>query len=232
MLRIIVGAQALSAVKGGNHATQGQQYHIHYAHPQHDRRFVSDQTEALLREVMRQAGVNVIWITSTVRDAREQAATMLHNLEAENDLQDQLAGETDPAHRKALSQLIKARHVGYAAPGTKVLNVASGGIDAGEDDEVIIAEMIKTIEKVGLAKVTKHAAVSGRNTVDISHTQILKTYGKAGYNSFVEAVTSFVFQGRIARFGWREGPVGNGVLFHDGACFHIEIDQRKPVLYA
>ena len=55
MMRIILGAQAHSAVKGGTVSARGQQLRIHYANPNHDRRFVSDETEALLREFMRQA---------------------------------------------------------------------------------------------------------------------------------------------------------------------------------
>src|SRR3954469_4476508 len=84
MLRLILDSQALCRLKGGLERAPVQQQHIHYAHPNHDRRFVSDETEAMLREMMRGAGIADIWITSTVRDEHEQAAVMLKNLQAEN----------------------------------------------------------------------------------------------------------------------------------------------------
>jgi hypothetical protein len=34
---------------------------------------------------------------------------------------------------------------------------------------------------------------------------------------------------QISRFGWPEGPVGNGRCFNDEGCLHVEITQ--PVLY-
>jgi len=229
MHRLILDNQAISALKGGGKVPPAQQQHVHYSHPAHDKRFVSDNTENLLREMMRLAGIGDIWITSTVRDEREQASVMLDNLEAEKARKAQLASETDPIKRTALDLLIKKNHVGYARPGSTVLKAAEASLADIDDRETTIDKMIKSIHKVGLSKVTKHAAVSGKNTVDISAKRIIAKYGKKSYALFISTIVSYVNQGRVARFGWPDGPKGSGRLFHDGGCLHVEIDQASPV---
>jgi phosphate/sulfate permease len=224
MVRHIKDVQAHSALKSKPGQTH-QQQHIHYRHPEQDRKHVSDLTESVLREVMLAAGVADIWITSTVRDEQDQARVMLANLRRENQLKAAIAKAADPAAKRQLQQQFDKSHVGYAKPGQQVLAAAATSLAHGKDDTETIEAMIAAIDKVGLAKVTKHAAVSGRNTVDVSAKAIARSYGQKGYDAFVAAVKSQVALGRIARFGWPEGPNGSGSFFHDGACFHIEVEQ-------
>lgn len=226
MLDPLIGTnQSLSFLKSAGGKFPAQQHHVHYASPAHDRRFVSEHTEGVLRSLMASAGITEVWITSTVRDETDQARVMLNNLKAERSLKAARAAETDDARRALLEKQIAKQHVGYAKPGQKVLSTAISSLDAGEAEDKVIEKMIETIRSVGLTSVTKHAATSGRNTVDISARRIRKSFGQAGHDRFIDATKAAVADGTVARFGWAGGPKGNGKLFHDGACFHIEVEQ-------
>lgn len=195
--------QAVSALKAGSNHKPHSQYHIHYAHSE-DRQHVSVYSERVLRTIMQKAGVHSIIITSTVRTEREQAETMLHNLQT-------------------------GVNVRYARAGRSVNAVAMQDFTAGKSHDQIIADMLKQINKVGFAHVTKHGVTSGLNTLDISG-HYLKTGSNSGdYGRFVDALKNAVISNQISRFGWPEGPVGNGRCFNDKGCLHVEIAQ--PVLY-
>lgn len=225
MLSLLLHTQAASAIKGVALGIASQQQHIYYADPEHDRRFVTEYTESVVREIMRAAAVPAVWITSTVRDEHDQARAMLNNLKAERALVAQRNAATDPEKRAALDERIRKEHVGYAKAGSQVLATANKALNHGDADDAVIEQMIATIQSVGLTRVTKHAAASGRNTVDISASRIRKDHGKTAHAAFIEQVKAAVSGGKVARFGWAGGPKGNGKLFHDGACFHLEIEQ-------
>lgn len=201
--KLIHHAQASCALKKGSHHAPHLQYHIHYA-DQQDRQHVSSHSEGLLRMIMQKANVHSILINSTVRTQRQQAEAMLHNLKSKV-------------------------NVRYASAGRSVNAIAAKDIAAGKSHDQIIADMLKQIDKVGFVNVTKHSVKSGLNTIDISGHYLKVGLDKNAYDRFVKALKDAVLSYQISRFGWPEGPVGNGRCFNDEGCLHVEITQ--PVLY-
>ena len=191
--------QGNSALKGGNPHRSHAQYHIYFAHPE-DRHHVSAQSEAVLRHVMMKSAVHSILITSTVRDAREQAKAMLDNIE-------------------------KGKNVRYGAAGKGVQNVAKKDLADNKSHDEILKDMINKIDKVGLEHVTKHAAKSGLNTIDISPRYLRTSKDPKSYDRLINGLKNAVRASEISRLGWPEGPKSSGHLFNDEGAIHVEISQ-------
>jgi len=218
--------QSAAAIRSKQHKPH-QQKLIHCGDS--DRANIDNRVWDLLTEIVLQSGISEIWITSTVRDERGQACAMLRNLKTENALESSLAKTKDPIARQKLETRIRRQHVGYAQPGASVISVAQKALAHGDTDEKVVEAMIRRITAVGLTKVTHHAKQAGYNTVDISSAGMIAKFGDADYGRFIKMVQSFVARGQVSRLGWPEGPKGNGRLFHDGGCIHIEFDLEKIV---
>jgi hypothetical protein len=207
--QMIHGLQAQSRDKQATKPSPASQCYVHFFN-QGDRRHVSAYSLIILREMCFRARVPDVWITSTVRDTREQAAVMLHNI-------------------------VQGKDIHYRAAGASVQKIAQTGVKEHWSEAEILAAMEMQINKVGLGKVTHHAAQSGLNTVDLSVKKFAGSGSTGGYHRFIAIAKDFVAGRRIKRCGWPEGPVSTGALFNDKGCIHLEIpqppiidDQSKP----
>jgi len=95
-------------------------------------------------------------------------------------------------------------------------------------DEVL-KDMVNKINKVGLEKVTRHAATSGFNTIDISPRYLKTSKDPKSYERLIDGLKNAVGAAEISRLGWPEGPKGGGSLFNDKGAIHVEI--RQSVTY-
>ena len=195
--------QAVSHGAGKPH----QQFHVYFANPQRDKKYVSNYSYSLLVAIAERAKVPSLLITSTVRNAQEQAEDMFKNLKK-------------PMH--------------YRAPGRSVLAVARADLKAGKSRTETIADMVRQIDAKGLASVTRHAYQQGMNTVDLSIKHFGKFDDELwAYSRVVHALVDAVRTGEVSGFGWPEaglfgwptGKYGRGRLFSDAACLHVEIPQ-------
>jgi hypothetical protein len=184
-----------------------QQRYIYFAHPDKDRKYVSAYSEHLLRTIAQRAHVASLLVTSTVRDAQEQAAAMFGNLH---------------------------KPMRYAAAGKAVLAVARADQAAGKSRAQTINDMVQKINGVGLVHVTNHAYQAGLNTIDLSITHFgIFDDAPYAYSRVVHALIHAVNLGEVSRFGWPEagkfgwggGRRGNNKLFNDAGCLHVEIPQ-------
>ncbi|WP_434389669.1 hypothetical protein [Melittangium boletus] len=113
---------------------------------------VSAHTRQVVQEIMAQAGISDLTITSTARTPERQASVMYDNIQSQG-VQDQLDL--------------------YGAPGDRVVNTYVAGQQAGLSRQEIVQAMTAQIYAEGPSNVSKHLAdPSTLNVIDISPRSI------------------------------------------------------------
>jgi hypothetical protein len=102
-----------------------------------DASIVSDYTLTVLKEILHAAGESSALISSTARDAYNQARVMYNNIESKG-----------VAHQKAL----------YGPNGRKVIDVYAASKAEGKDRAAIIADMEAKVIELGPSSVSRHCA--------------------------------------------------------------------------
>jgi hypothetical protein len=122
---------------------------------------------------------------------------------------------------------LKTNTIRYAAPGRKVLGVATDHIekapaDTSEADlrNETLADMLTMIDKVGLINVTNHAGKFGLEVFDVR----IGHFGPAALGRLRKAIRRRL-GAIIYRFGSPEPAAKSKYEFRDGKCFHLEILQ-------
>lgn len=137
---------------------------------------VSEHTKNVLRALGEEAGLELIYISSTQRDAAAQARAMYQNCEA-----------TGVAKQMAL----------YRAPGQAIVRVYTQCKSRRMGAADTIAEMARAIGDVGPAKVSRHCAdPKVRNVVDVRPARM----SPAARARFEAAARRAEAAGRIAKF--------------------------------
>lgn len=159
---------------------------------------VSAYSLEVLEDVMRKAGVTQVTISSTSRDAYNQARVMYNNIEAKG-----------VEHQKEL----------YGRHGDQVIDTyTSSGAEASKQKltgtarrDYVITKMKAKIKAVGPSRVSRHAAdTSKSNVFDVGPNSIQPQSKKADFATQAKA------DARITRF--LEPPADPG--------FHFEIPQK------
>jgi hypothetical protein len=147
-----------------------------------DKAKVSELSLNVLRKLMDAADVYSITITSTARDAYDQARAMYHNIE---------------------SYGVDAQKNLYAKPGKDVIDVYSQSKKDKRGKNAIIDDMKAKIVLIGPSKVSRHCADAGTlNVIDIAPSSIPAEKKKA----FEDAIKA---ESGISRYfmppplGWR-----------------------------
>ncbi|MCP5468387.1 MAG: hypothetical protein H7A32_03875 [Deltaproteobacteria bacterium] len=109
-----------------------------------DESTVPDRAQKILKEAMKEAGIDEVVITSTARDAEDQARAMY-----------QLIGNKGVAGAKNL----------YGSNGDKVVDVYAEAKEAGKSASEIKAAMQEKIEELGASNVSNHCADHEKITV-------------------------------------------------------------------
>lgn len=113
---------------------------------------VSEKSRTVLKRVMKAASVFSITVTSTARDAYDQARAMYDNIENEG---------------------VDAQKGLYADAGRQVIDVYSAGKNDNKDRNAIIGDMKAKIVALGPDKVSRHCADSSSlNVIDIAPSSI------------------------------------------------------------
>jgi hypothetical protein len=124
-----------------------------------DRTKLSETTLQVIRSIMAAAGVVSVTVTSTARDALDQARVMFDNIDSEGD---------------------EAQKLLYAQAGQDVIAVYVAGKAAKKDRNAIINAMKDKIEAIGPGKVSRHCADSTKlQVVDIAPSSIAADRRKA-----------------------------------------------------
>jgi hypothetical protein len=115
--------------------------------PNAQRSAVSSYTEKVLQDIMRRAGVRRIVISSTARDAANQARVMKENIEKDG---------------------VRSQRGLYKEAGQKVIDVYEREKTAGRSNAEIEGAMRQEIERQGPGNVSRHSGDPAvRNVVDI-----------------------------------------------------------------
>ena len=113
---------------------------------------VSDHSRDVLKAIMTSAKIFSVTISSTARDAYDQARVMYAN---------------------CVSQGVEAQKKLYGPAGDKVIDVYAAAVAAGKDKAATIALMKAKIIAVGPTKVSRHATdTSILNVFDVAPSSI------------------------------------------------------------
>ena len=117
-----------------------------------DQAKVSETSRTVIKRIMAASGVLSVKVTSTARDAYDQARAMYDNIESEGaDAQKEL----------------------YAQAGQDVIDVYVAGRAGGKDRNAIINDMKDKIVAIGPGKVSRHCAESAKlEVIDIAPSSI------------------------------------------------------------
>jgi hypothetical protein len=120
---------------------------------------VSEHSKAVLREIMEASSISTIKITSTARDAYDQARVMYDNI---------------------VSQGVSAQKKLYVSAGDKVIDVYVAAKKDNKDRNETISLMKAKVLELGPTKVSNHAVdVSKMNVFDVAPSSIPKSKKKA-----------------------------------------------------
>jgi len=120
---------------------------------------VSDHSREVLKAIMTSADVYSVTISSTARDAYDQARVMYDN---------------------CVSQGVAAQKKLYARAGDKVIDVYAAAVADGKDKAATIALMKAKILQIGPTKVSRHATdTSVLNVFDVAPSSIPSAKRKA-----------------------------------------------------
>jgi hypothetical protein len=146
---------------------------------------VSEHTRQVLQDIMAQAGVADLRITSTARTPERQALAMYNNIQSQG-----------VASQKRL----------YGAPGDRVVDAYVAGKEAGLSRDEILQAMTAQIHAEGPANVSRHMAndPSAINVIDISPDSIAQGQRPA----FLEAARNHPSVSRVL------DPSNNDPAFH------------------
>ncbi|WP_239576664.1 hypothetical protein [Archangium primigenium] len=135
---------------------------------------VSEHTRQVLQDIMAQAGVADLRITSTARTPERQALAMYNNIQSQG-----------VASQKEL----------YGAPGDRVVDAYVAGKEAGLSRDEILQAMTAQIHAEGPANVSRHMAndPSALNVIDISPDSIARDQRPA----FLEAARNHPSVSRV-----------------------------------
>jgi hypothetical protein len=137
---------------------------------------VSAHTLSILERLCAAAGLRELTISSTQRNAAEQARAMYNNLEA-----------TSVAAQLAL----------YAAPGREVIAAYVKAKAKSLTPDAVVAEMTAAIERIGPARVSRHCANPAvLNVIDIPPSTMTTREQRA----FVAAVEQEMRAGAVTKF--------------------------------
>lgn len=162
---------------------------------------VSAYSLEVLEEVMRKAGVTQVMISSTSRNAYNQARVMFNNIEAKG-----------VEHQKEL----------YGRHGDQVIDTYSSAGTAATEQKLtgtarrdyMITKMKAKIDAVGPSRVSRHAADSSKSNVfDVGPNSIQPQSKKADFATQAKA------DARVSRF--LEPPADPG--------YHFEIPQKAAI---
>jgi len=161
----------MSATTGGSNAAN--QLIITYG-ARADASKVSAYSISVLEAVMLKSGVERVQITSTARDAQDQARVMYNNIVKHGaDAQKELYGKS----------------------GDKVIDAYTAAMKAGDSKASILAKMVQKINQVGVQRVTNHAADPNvLNVFDVGTNSIAPQSKK---NDFMKAARE---EPRVAKF--------------------------------
>jgi hypothetical protein len=113
---------------------------------------VSDHSRSVLKKLMAASQVFEITITSTARDAYDQARVMYDNIASEG---------------------VEAQKALYGSAGDKVIDVYTEAVKSGKDRNGTVALMKAKILELGPSKVSNHATdVSKLNVFDVAPSGI------------------------------------------------------------
>lgn len=135
---------------------------------------VSNNTKAVLKEILNHAGLDSCMITSTSRTPADQARVMYNNL---------------VAHGVAAQKKL------YAAAGDLVIDVYVQQKAAGKNAAKIKAAMEAKINAIGPEKISHHCADPAKlNVIDVSPASIVNKH------AFENAVHAALNSGKVSRF--------------------------------
>lgn len=130
---------------------------------------VSAYSLKVLKEIMQKATVTSVAISSTARDAQNQARVMYQNLESQG------AADQKVLYGKSGDKVIDV----YSDQKTKLKDSTK---KANEVRDQIILEMKKKIDELGPSNVTRHAAdVSKKNVFDVAPSSVTPQSQKAEF---------------------------------------------------
>lgn len=113
---------------------------------------VSETSRTVIKRIMATAGVFSVKVTSTARDAYDQARAMYDNLQSEG---------------------VAAQKVLYAQAGQDVIDVYVAGKVAKKDRNATISDMKDKIVAIGPGKVSRHCADATRlEVIDIAPSSV------------------------------------------------------------
>ncbi|MBA2920555.1 hypothetical protein GON01_02475 [Sphingomonas sp. MAH-20] len=205
---------------GGKHSAA--QPNIHFQH-ERDKRFVSQATLILLRNLMLKAKVSRIEITSTYRSPAHQARVMYQNLKPNKTMYKE--------HGARVEQVAKTIQFNdRVAPGlAHAISMLPGVEPVGyttHSKEQIITSMAHEIgrleEKHGIGCVSRHQCDPSKlNVIDIASESV--TPAKALHH-FIEVLTASV---SVSRIGLPKGSTAKLAkqFVETGACIHLEVPQ-------
>jgi len=145
------GSTAAASGTGGSTSGAGTTGSINFG-TNADQAAVSDHSRQVLQDIMKEAKLDSVTITSTARTPERQAIAMFDNIESQG-----------VASQKAL----------YGPNGDQVIDVYVAEKAAGKSQAEIISAMEAKINELGPSNVSRHLAdPSTMNVIDIAPSQI------------------------------------------------------------
>jgi len=142
---------------------------IHFG-PAAKRQYVSLYSQEVLAAVMKHAGVHTLWITSTYRDAHDQARVMVHNIE-----------QKGMKHQKTLYRGTPGARIleSFAREAAAIAEAARRGINTGLPPGFVmqrhmIGVIEREIDRMGPENVSRHSGIQGiLNVFDVAPESLI-----------------------------------------------------------
>jgi hypothetical protein len=176
-----------TTIAGGSPASMA--ISIHFG-PRAKRENVSSYSRGVLTSIMKAAGVHTVWITSTYRDAHDQARAMAHNIEKTGAPKQRALYKGKPG-----SPLVDL----YEREKAAVAEAERRGIDTGVRDGFLLQRHLITvlergISDVGPEKVSNHSGLQAiLNVFDVDPATLKP---KGCLDAFLKAARS---ESRVTR---------------------------------
>jgi len=142
---------------------------IHFG-PAAKRQHVSLYSQEVLGAIMKEAGVHALWITSTYRDAHDQARVMVHNIEKTGMKQQNVLYRGRPG-TKILDS--------FAREAAAIADAARRGINTGlrpgfAMQRHMIGVIEKEIDRIGPENVSRHSGIQAiLNVFDVDPASLV-----------------------------------------------------------